>query len=67
VTAVELGLHQRRHLDAADPQPIDVAVELGPGQIDAADPYPAEITLPEPGAVQIRSDELGARKIVGLG
>jgi hypothetical protein len=67
VAAVKLGLHQRRHLDAVDPQPVDFAVELGPGQIGAADPDPAEIALPEPGAAQIRSHELGARKVVGLG
>jgi hypothetical protein len=61
VAAVELGLHQRRHLDAVDPQALDVAVDLGSGQIGATDPYPTEIIFSEPGAVQIRPDAAPAR------
>jgi hypothetical protein len=63
---VELRVDQRPHTDAIDRQVLDLAVDVGTGQLDAAHHGPAQVHTAEPGAGQVDSAQLRAAEVNAL-
>ena len=62
--AIELGRHQRHHVDAVDDEVCDVAVDLGIDQLDAVEPDAGEVDLAEHGSGHVAIDELRTAELV---
>ena len=69
--AVELSLDERDHVDAIDAQELAVheprRVDVRPLHLDPAHHDAGQVSPDEPGATQVRVDELRSPQIVGLG
>jgi hypothetical protein len=73
MASVEFGLDERGHLDAADLQTLELAIDVRPDQVHAPHPCarevdlterrPAQVDHREPSAVQVGDRELGARDV----
>ena len=46
------------------PHAVDIAVDVGSGQIGASDPDATQVALPKPGVLQVGTDELGAPELI---
>ena len=60
---VELGLDQRRDVDAVDRHVLEVSGDVDIGQLDIAHDHAGEVDAPEPGVGQVDLAEFGAAQV----